>query len=106
MAGTRSYISPEVLIGNYDKSCDLWSAGCVLYTCLCGYPPFYGDDDDAVKRNIAKGKFEMEDEVWVSISKEAKDLIKKLIAKPERRLTADEALKHKWFKMLESFEKP
>ena len=48
----------------------------------------------------------MEDEVWKSITKEAKDLIKKLIAQPERRLTAEEALQHKWFKMLESFEKP
>jgi serine/threonine protein kinase len=36
---------------------------------------------------------------WEDVSDEAKDLIRKLIAKPERRLTADEALKHKWFKM-------
>ena len=32
------------------------------------------------------------------MSKEAKDLIKKLISKPERRLTAEEAVEHKWFK--------
>jgi len=32
------------------------------------------------------------------VSKDAKDLIKMLITKPERRLTAAEALDHKWFK--------
>ena len=98
-AGTPYYISPEVLAGNYDKSCDLWSAGCIMYILLCGYPPFYGDDDQEILRMVQKGKYDFDGEEWEEISKEAKDLIKKLITKPERRLTAQEALDHKWFKI-------
>ena len=33
------------------------------------------------------------------------DLIKKMICKPERRLTAQEALGHKWFKKFEKKSK-
>ena len=47
-AGTPYYISPEVLAGNYDVSCDMWSAGCMLYILLCGYPPFYGDNNQEI----------------------------------------------------------
>ena len=42
--------------------------------------------------------FDFDGEEWDEITKEAKDLIKKLICKPEKRLTAQEALEHKWFR--------
>lgn len=96
-AGTPYYISPEVLAGSYNKDCDLWSAGCILYILLCGYPPFYGEDDQAILRAVTKGAFDFDGDEWEDVSKEAKDLIKKLITKPEKRLSAEEALKHKWF---------
>lgn len=99
-AGTPYYISPEVLTGNYDVSCDMWSAGCMLYILLCGYPPFYGDDNQEILAMVQKGVFDFDGEEWDTVSNEAKDLIKKLITKPERRLTAQEALNHKWIKTL------
>ena len=51
---------------------------------------------------VKKSKFDFEGEEWDNVSSEAKDLIKKLITKPERRLTAEEALQHKWIKNLTS----
>lgn len=94
------YISPEVLNGNYDKSCDLWSAGCIMYILLCGYPPFYGDDDQEILRMVKKGEFDFDGEEWDDVSNDAKDLIKNLICKPEKRLTAEEALQHSWIRHL------
>lgn len=49
---------------------------------------------------VKKGIFEFDGEEWDEVSQEAQDLIKKLICKPERRLTADEALQHPWIRSM------
>ena len=49
---------------------------------------------------VKKGKFDFDGEEWDDVSDDAKDLINKLITKPERRLTAEEALQHKWVRAL------
>jgi calcium-dependent protein kinase len=81
-------------------SCDMWSAGCILYILLCGYPPFYGDDDAEIMAMVKKREFDFDGEEWDDVSNDAKDLIKNLICVPERRLTAEEALQHNWIKTL------
>ena len=79
-------MAPEVLNKNYNTKCDVWSCGVVLYILLCGYPPFNGDDSE-IKRRISLGKFDFDRrnhfnllaEDWDNISKDAKDLINKLL---------------------------
>lgn len=55
--GTPSYVAPEVLKGKgYTKAVDMWSVGVILYILLCGFPPFYADDNKAMYKQIKNGK--------------------------------------------------
>ena len=74
-AGTAFFIAPEVITHNYTELCDMWSAGVILYTMLCGYPPFYGENDKEILQSVLAGEYDFEDEIWDTISEEAKDLI-------------------------------
>ena len=97
--GTPYYIAPEVLEGNYDEKCDVWSCGVILYIMLCGYPPFDAETEDEILLKVKEGKFEFPKEEWKNISKEAIDLINKMLTfEPNKRLSALECLSHNWFK--------
>jgi calcium-dependent protein kinase len=95
--GTPYYVAPEVLRREYTKSCDIWSIGVITYILLCGYPPFYGDSDNQIFDSVRTGRFDFPSPDWDNISNAAKDFICCLLRKdPSLRLTAREALSHKW----------
>ncbi|KAK9818047.1 hypothetical protein WJX72_006277 [[Myrmecia] bisecta] len=101
ICGTPQYVAPEVIQGIpgliYNAAVDLWSAGVVLFILLGGYPPFYDESEPALFEQIRKGHYTFDDPVWDTITEPAKDLIRKLLAvDPRKRLTASQALKHKW----------
>ena len=96
--GTAYYVSPEILQGDYNEKCDIWSAGVILYIFLSGDPPFNGPSDSAIYGKIAQMKFNFPEKKWKNISKEAKDLISHMIAPENIRYSAKEVLAHPWFK--------
>ena len=100
--GTPGYISPEILESletnePYGPETDIWSAGVIMYILLCGFPPFYGDDEEDVYDQICEGEYSYPSPYWDGISDAAKDLIDKcLVLNPKNRITAHHALRHPW----------
>lgn len=95
--GTPYYVSPEVLEGEYDKRCDLWAVGVMAYILLSGCPPFNGKNEVDVFNKIRCCDYEFPDKQWSYISAEAKDFIFKMLQpNPNRRMTPEQALAHKW----------
>lgn len=116
--GSAEFMAPEVVkafngeASAYDKRCDIWSLGVIMYILLCGYPPFYGqcgsdcgwergeacqDCQDNLFMRIQDGIYDFPDNEWQYISDEAKDLINHLLVKDAAlRYTADMVLEHPW----------
>lgn len=96
--GTPGYVAPEVLAHDqYSSQVDLWSIGVIVYILLCGFPPFYGDNDAHMFKKIKAGAYKFLSPYWDPISDDAKDFVAKLlVVDPRKRMTAAEALNHRW----------
>ncbi|VDM49969.1 unnamed protein product [Toxocara canis] len=81
----------------YGKAVDVWSIGVITYILLCGYPPFYDENDANLFAQIIRGEYEFDSPYWDEISDSAKDFISHLMCcDPEMRYTCEQALAHPW----------
>jgi calcium-dependent protein kinase len=99
--GTPYYVAPEVLKGDYDEKCDIWSIGALTYIMLSGDPPFNGNSNNEIFDKIMNSELTFQKDRWKNISKEAKDFVKKCMVKiPEGRFCAIKAIEHPWFQSI------
>eukprot|EP00743_Colponemidia_sp_Colp-15_P000268 GILK01000315.1.p1 GENE.GILK01000315.1~~GILK01000315.1.p1 ORF type:complete len:356 (-),score=65.20 GILK01000315.1:193-1176(-) len=96
--GTPGYVAPEILKQQgYSEAVDFWSIGVILYVLLCGFPPFYDENNAALYEKIKSGSYDFPSPYWDGISELAKDLIRRLlVVDPAKRANAEEILSHVW----------
>lgn len=96
--GTPGYVAPCILEGvGYGTKADVWSLGVVLYCMLGGYPPFRDANRQKLFQKIRQGMYKFHEKKWGRVSDDAKELIRRLLTvNPAKRVTAKEALQHRW----------
>jgi len=102
--GSVDYVAPELLLGKSYNSfkADVFSAGVVLYCLLFGKFPFVGDERlNEIRMGTIKKITVMEKkDKFIAISKEAKQLLELMLeGDPEKRISMQEVLQHKWFQV-------
>ena len=98
--GTVGYTAPEIVKDErYSKSVDMWALGCVLYTLLCGFPPFYDESIQTLTEKVARGQYTFLSPWWDEISKSAQDLVSHLLTvDPDKRYDIHQFLNHPWIR--------
>ncbi|KAK8114095.1 Pkinase-domain-containing protein [Apiospora kogelbergensis] len=104
--GSPHYAAPELVSQNrgyQGHKIDVWSAGVILYACLCGSLPF--DDRDGDLKNLLKkaqiGRYsEPEWLSWLS-----RDLIRRMLQpNPDRRISIREIWEHDLIKTYDGYD--
>ena len=100
--GTAYYVAPEVLKKKgYGPEVDWWSVGVIFFEMLFGYAPFHSKETNQVCHKVLNWQKYLVIPSKIKISKEAEDLIWKLINNSNQRLGiggAEEIKKHPFFK--------
>jgi len=98
IVGTSLYLAPEVISGDHDEKCDIWSVGIILYTLLTSEYPFSGCNDKDIFEKILKGDINYNNEGLNKVSSEGIKLLKKLLTvDSKQRISARDALHDIWF---------
>lgn len=106
--GTLAYVAPEIIAGklvsrnkqarkSYSSLVDMWSLGCLCYVILTAHLPFSGETQEQLFKLIKNGAYHDAPLNEYNLSDNLKHFIDSLLqVDPNKRLTAEDALRHPW----------
>ncbi|XP_032967729.1 striated muscle preferentially expressed protein kinase isoform X4 [Rhinolophus ferrumequinum] len=97
--GTPEFVAPEIVNQTpVSGVTDIWPVGVVAFLCLTGISPFVGENDRTTLMNIRNYNVAFEETTFLSLSREARGFLIKVLVQDRLRPTAEETLEHPWFK--------
>ena len=93
-------MSPELISNRkHDEKIDIWSLGILFFEMLHGNPPFKASSMKEIKTEFQEKNILLKK----NISKESKNLLKKLLhSNPKKRINIKEVLAHPIFKKFDT----
>ncbi len=99
MCGTVEYMSPEVMNCTYaTPASDCWGIGVIAYQLLSGgVSPFFAHNRFRTMAKVLDCDYSLDRPELDKASVEAKDFMSRLlVTDPNKRLTSDQCLQHRW----------
>ncbi|XP_077874187.1 striated muscle preferentially expressed protein kinase isoform X6 [Ictidomys tridecemlineatus] len=97
--GTPEFVAPEIVNQSpVSGVTDIWPVGVIAFLCLTGISPFVGENDRTTLMNIRNYNVAFEETTFLSLSREARGFLIKVLVQDQMRPTAEETLEHPWFK--------
>jgi len=98
--GTPDYIAPEVFLQTgYDKSCDWWSLGVIMFEMLIGWPPFCSETPQETYKKVMNWKETLEFPPEVPISEASANTCLRFCKDVDSRVRSLDDIKAiPWFK--------
>ncbi|XP_029415916.1 striated muscle preferentially expressed protein kinase isoform X2 [Nannospalax galili] len=97
--GTPEFVAPEIVNQSpVSGVTDIWPVGVIAFLCLTGISPFVGENDRTTLMNIRNYNVAFEETTFLSLSREARGFLIKVLVQDRLRPTAEETLEHPWFK--------